>query len=270
MGSMRRSVVALAGGALLLAGCASSTGTTSQQQVQLTPAAAVQAAYSTTTAAGSAKLTMSMVVAAGGQTMTMKASGPLRLDGTRGDITATMSSPQLGGGEVNIHELVYDKTLYMKLGIPGMPDTWFKVDATTLAKTSGLSGLSGATGMGDQFKQLQSLLDVTKVGTETVNGVQTTHYSGSVDATKLSSLLAGTGAASELQSAAATASIPVDVWVDSSGHVVRIRERASMTVKGQSVAVSVQLDLSDFGVAVNVTPPAGAKDLSSLLGSLGG
>lgn len=270
MGSMRRSMVALAGGALLLAGCASSTGTTAPQPAQLSPAAAVKAAYTSTAAAGSAKLSMSMVIAAGGHTMTMKASGPLRLDGTRGDVTATMSSPQFGANDVSIHELVFDKTIYMKLGIPGLPDQWFKIDASTLAKTSGLSGLSGATGMGDQFKQLQSLLDVTKVGTETVNGVQTTHYSGSVDASKLASLLSGTGAGAELQSAAATAAIPVDVWVDSSGHVVQMRERASMTVKGQSVAVSMQLALSDFGVAVNVTPPAGAKDLSSLLGSLGG
>jgi hypothetical protein len=86
---------------------------------------------------------------------------------------------------------------------------------------------------------LRSTSKVRKVGTATIRGVATTHYVARIKAD--------------------TQRVPLDVWVDGSGLVRRLR------VSWQTVDASV--DLFDFGdVNVDVPPSSDTVDLSNLGG----
>jgi hypothetical protein len=68
-----------------------------------------------------------------------------------------------------------------------------------------------------------------------------------------------------------SASIPIDIWVDGDGRIVRMVTATNLDVNGQSVQSDVQVDYFDFGVPVDVTaPPAGqVADLGGLGNTLG-
>ena len=53
------------------------------------------------------------------------------------------------------------------------------------------------------------------------------------------------------------ASIPIDIWVDGDGRIVRMVTATSLDVNGQSVQSDVQVDYFDFGVPVDVHGAAG-------------
>jgi hypothetical protein len=141
-----------------------------------------------------------------------------------------------------------------------MPATWFKVDAGS-ATAQKAAGLAGGPGVDEQLKQLSSLAGITKVGPETLDGVEVTHYSGTLDSKALASMMSGIGAG-----ASASPSVPVDLWIDAQGRMAQLRESLTMTVGSQSVAAVVSMKLSDWGIPISVTAPKGAVDFSTLLG----
>ena len=114
---------------------------------------------------------------------------------------------------------------------------------------------------------------VTRVGSDEVRGVQAMHYHAE---TSLQKVLASLPAAQRQSFEAivksyGSASIPIDIWVDGDGRIVRMVTATSLDVNGQSVQSDVQVDYFDFGVPVDVTvPPAGqVADLGGLGNTLG-
>jgi LppX_LprAFG lipoprotein len=149
---------------------------------------------------------------------------------------------------------------------------WVRADLGALAKKGGLSQLLQTAGNEDPTKALQLLSavgNVTKVGTATVDGVNATEYTGSIDVKKAAAAV-GSSYGKLLRQSKDT-KIPIDVWVGSDGLVRRLRENFSYPVDGTPSTTSLTLSLTDFGVKATITPPAADKTVDfSKLKALGG
>jgi hypothetical protein len=203
-----------------------------------------------------------------------------------------MSVPELAkvmpssGGTLHLDMVLRDMTLYMRMPavltskLPG-GRPWIKLDLAKLASAMGVPGLSsmfGGPGMDDPSQFLQYLRGVsggvTKVGSDSVAGVQTTHYRANIDLAKAIDRLSGTNAAAArrlgemLKSVLSGKSVPVDVWIDSRHYVRRMSFHMNMSMPmGQSMAMSMQLTIPQYGPqAEPQAPPASqVTDLSSLM-----
>jgi hypothetical protein len=182
---------------------------------------------------------------------------------------------------MNISEVLIGDTLYMK--IPALSaelggKTWAKLSLSSMGSLgSTFQSMIDSAKNTDPTSQLQPLLasgDVHKVGTETVDGVQTTHYSGTVDPatafdssqaaknltsaqiTQLKSMLKQSGVTTET----------IDVWVASDG--LPVREQVSAT--SSAGATKVDMHLSGWGAPVSISAPPADQvgDISSLMGGL--
>lgn len=104
------------------------------------------------------------------------------------------------------------------------------------------------------LRLLQSSADLSAVGEEVVAGTHTTHYRGTVDyAAALDALTPELRAQAEqkLVQAGLETSV-VDVWIDDQ-HQLRQFAQESETPSGR---VSVTMTIEEYGVPVNVAPPA--------------
>jgi LppX_LprAFG lipoprotein len=140
---------------------------------------------------------------------------------------------------------------------------WIKIDLRRSGQAGGIdfnSFLRLGAG-GDPTKQVRALRAVGKLhteGTETVRGVSTTHYSGTVDLNKVPG-------GRQLARVAGSSSIPVDVWVDGDGLVRRERWSEKLALGTARTKISTTMDLYDFGAPVVAVPPP-AQDVTDLTG----
>ena len=99
----------------------------------------------------------------------------------------------------------------------------------------------------DQFTTFTSAARVTRHMQETLAGARVTHYVLSVDVAKLPATLPG----KQQLTAAGLTTLPVDMWVDRQGRLIKVAE--NLDVKGQHVATTV--NVGPYNAAVTVTPP---------------
>jgi hypothetical protein len=266
-------VLAVAG----LAACgggksASASGTSGTASVPMVSVADAMAATSQATQKyTSVAMTMKEQVTAQGKQVDISGNGkvswkPLGLD-------MTMSSPDLAaslGGSTAMHMMMSGTTMYM--GFTGNAPAgfkgkhWIKMDLSKNAALASSMNQSNGQDPSTQLKLFTSSGDIKRVGTETVDGVSTTHYAGTVDFAKLAaqqdpqlkSLI-------QQDSKLGVSTMTVDLWVNSQDLPVRMREA---TPAGSSVPLTATIDYSDYGTTpVTVTPPAASDtlDMSSLL-----
>lgn len=191
---------------------------------RVSPIAALRSAEQSTDKADSAKVESSTVM---GSLMSMDAKGNLGwADGLTGTLTMTYTGGTLAdtmraAGSTSMEARYLPDAYYAKMGEKFAQQAdgkhWIKYDYDDLAK---LGGSSGAylkdqiqnTTPNQSVKLLLASGDVTKVGTESVRGQQTTHYAGTVDvadlAAKNSNLTASQLAAMRKQLTAASTSPP--------------------------------------------------------------
>lgn len=259
--------------AVLAAGCGSGGGTLSLDPV------ASAATKTQQTGTYSFDYTASMQVL--GQQLSFSGNG--QSDTTNGRMQMTMDfsglPAQVTQNGSTAEFVLADKVMYLKMPflsgmLPGGKQ-WMKVDLAAAAKKAGTSSL-GSFGQVDPQQWLQQLLastDTKKVGTDTVQGEQMTHYRTTIDPAKaLSKVPAAQRAA--LQKAMkqiGMSSVPVDVWVDGKG----LLRRESLSLDyGQGLGnatMKLTFDMHDFGEPVNVeVPPADQvfDALSALNGGL--
>ena len=159
---------------------------------------------------------------------------------------------------------------------------WIKMDLNALGKQSGID-LSQFTQLGTDPSRMVDWLrtvsgDVTTVGTEKLDGIDTTHYRATVDLSKYPDLVppdqreAVQRAVDQLTKAAHLSSFPVHVWVDEDGLVRQVRAVLTETIQGQTVNVVTTERFYDFGTPVDIQLPAESQvtDISTLAGSVGG
>jgi hypothetical protein len=159
---------------------------------------------------------------------------------------------------------------------------WIKVDLDAVGKQAGID-LSQFTQLGTDPSRMVDWLrsvsgEVTTVGTEKLDGIDTTHYRATVDLSKYPDLVpadqreAVQKAVDQLTKAAHINSFPVHVWVDEGGLVRQVRAVLTEAIQGQTVNVVTTERFYDFGTPVDIQLPAESEvtDISTLAGSVGG
>src|ERR1051325_468762 len=197
---IRRFAIATATGATLmvsLTACLGGNGTSAKgndtgggNSAVLTAASVIQQASQK-----SSKIdTMAIDVTTKSDSMSMHATTRYRIRPTvamKMNIDSmSMRGQQLPGG---MEAILLGHTMYLKMAalsqMMGGGKPWFKVNLNSLGGGSGLNFDSllkqmQQNGPAEQTKMLTASQNVHKVGTETVSGVQTTHYQGSVSASE--------------------------------------------------------------------------------------
>lgn len=209
--------------------------------------------------------------------ISMSMAGAIRTEPLQARLT--ISDINTGGQSVpgDITELVTPRAFYMNMPAlaarTGKP--WIKMTYADLKSASGIDLkqlMSQAQQMqpSQYIEQLAAAGHVREVGKEPVNGTATTHYAGTVS---ISDALAQYPAATRAQLApvmrsAGFTGLDLDIWLDGDGLVRRIH---SASVGGNG-SVTVAMDVSAYGVSVNVTPPPADQtvDLGQLMAGQGG
>jgi len=176
--------------------------------------------------------------------------------------------------------------LYMRLPVltrllPG-GKPWIKMDLNAIGKQAGID-LSQFTQFASDPSRMVDWLrtasgDVTTVGTETIDGVETTHYRATVDLSKYPDLVpadqrdAVRKAVDAITKEAHVSSFPIHVWVGKDGLVRQVRTVLTETIQGQTMNVVTSERFYDFGAPVDIQVPADDQvtDISSLAGGTGG
>lgn len=251
----------------------------------VSPIAALRSAEKSTDKADSAKVRSTTSI---GDLMSMTANGALTWgDGLKGNLTITYTGGQMAelmkkAGTQSMEARYLPDAYYAHMSDTyaqqaGGGKHWIKYSYDDLAKLGGASGsymkdqIQNAT-PNQSVKMLLASGDVKKVGEETISGVHTTHYSGTLNvadlAGKTSDLSAEQLSALKKQlSQAGVTTDTVDIWINDQDLLVKKTEKAD-TANGAMTNTSFY---SDYGVKVTAeAPPAGdTKDFADMLKSGG-
>ncbi|MFP8883320.1 LolA-like protein [Streptomyces mangrovi] len=236
----------------------------------------VRTAHEKTVAAETAKMTLKVRAAMGGQQQTLTGDGAVDLSDGTSDLTV-----EAGGGE-RIEQRVVDETLYQRLPGQareqlGVDKPWISVDLRELA---GSNGSVGGIRVNDPIRGLDYTRalddDATRVGTEEVGGVETTHYRVNVDVDELAG--EDTAEAERLRQQLGD-SLPMHLWLDDQDRIRRQQFEISLdsgaarsnsgsqdrsrsqppSREAQEAKVRTTVEFSDFGTEVEVSPPPAEK-----------
>lgn len=265
---MRTSIPVAGLGALLLA--AGAVGCGSEQSPEMTPAAAVAKAAKNTEDITSLRYRMSGTVPESGQ---VKGEASMRLKPTIA-MSMKMTAPAQGATEAVEIRLV-DKAMYIGGGAEMAKEmdgkTWMKFDLSGSKAGKDLDQL-GSANQAEQNPAAESTFltgakDVKKVGSEKVEGVETTHYTGTVTLKDLRASLKDAKADSREQREKSIKQyeklgvdkLTMDMWVDGDDHTKQFRMKGDAD-KGP---LDMTITFLDYNKPVNVTAPP-AKDVADL------
>jgi hypothetical protein len=282
-------VIALSGVAACSSSGSGSSGkdgkASGRSATHVSPVAVLRTAEKSTDGADSAKVESTTAM---GSLMSMKADGALGWsDGLAGNLTITYTGGTMADtmrqlGTTSMQARYLPDAYYAKMGEKFAQRAggkhWIRYGYADLADLGGSSGAylkdqMQNTTPNQSVKLLLASGDVKKVGTEKVRGVNTTHYSGTVDvadlAGKNSNLSASqlAGLKKQLTQAGVTTET-VDIWVDGQDLLVKKVEKGEMST-GRYTQTAYY---SDYGVKVSATrPPASdTEDFKELLKQQGG
>ncbi|MDQ4095365.1 MAG: hypothetical protein M3174_04065 [Actinomycetota bacterium] len=232
------------------------------------------------------KMSTQMPEAAGGGAMTGTGSGAYDYEAKTGYLTVTMTQealPQLG--EMTMKTIMDLPFMYMNMTdmlrqyggeLPPQMKPWIRVNINEIGEQVGIDlGALMRFGQSDASSQAlytQGVVEVEEVGEEEVRGKPATHYSSMVDFDKLLETDLPEDVRSSLETVVrmmGTSRIPMDVWLDSSGRMVRQRLEMPMPLgpSGETLTNIVDTTYFDFGTDVEVDLPPERKvmDFEELL-----
>lgn len=264
---MKRIAAAIVGSVFVLGACGGS-GTSSN------PLGAIVLAAEKTQEAGSARVWMDMEMDGPTGASTTTGEGVFDMAAEQGQMTMEMDMVDAPAGTPGLGttEAVFDGTvMYMK--IPGLSaqlpgsKPWLSVDLQQVGEEVGVDmGALIQAGGSDPTQSLQYLRgasgDVETVGEEEVRGIDTTHYRASISFDKIveqapADLRDRLEPTIELlKEWAGSDEMPVEVWIDDEGRMVRQRqsfEYAAGPAAGTSMKMT--MEMYDFGVDVDVDIP---------------
>jgi LppX_LprAFG lipoprotein len=237
------------------------------------------AAAAKTRATGSGRFAMTVTVEGGATLGTVSGTGVF--EGRRARMALDLSGLEQGAVGGKLHLVFDDLDFYVSFP-PEIAEAlpagrqWLKLDLAALGKEQGfdLEQLAQAA-RGDPSQSLDYLGaasdDFEEVGTETVRGVETTHYTGTIDLEKLAAQAPAAMRSSYRQAieVSGVKTVPVNVWLDHDGMARRVRY--DMPLPGQEGSVTSTIELYDFGIEVDVQPPSpdSTVDLGHLIGGTG-
>jgi hypothetical protein len=225
----------------------------------------------------------------GGSFQTRNHTGSMSMSMSLG---ALGSNPQvqqaLGGSSLRIDEVLNHLTVYMKLPsalaskLPG-GKPWWKINIARAASSLGLPGLStlASNPAGNDPSQMLGYLRASSghfsnLGKATVGGVETTHYSASIDFNKIpehfppSERKAVQQTLNTFKNMAGLDALPVNVWIDQHQLVRRMAFAFNehLASIGQ-MHLSMRMDFTDYGPqpAPSLPPASQVTDITSLAGA---
>ncbi|HET6510532.1 MAG TPA: hypothetical protein VFG42_27295 [Baekduia sp.] len=237
-----------------------------------------QAAETTSSQKGGIAVTLKGGASVAGQDVPMEGSGVQDRAGKKGKFSFTT---QVGGKSMKIDEVMVDQVIYMRSDLfsqlPG-GKPWMKLDLRAAAAKQGIDldalGNGATQDPTAALDYLKGAGTSKKVGTATINGTKTTQYHVDVDLRKAASKNSDPDAKKSVEKLIQTSGVqtlPVDVWVDDQHLVRREKVAYSADIKGEKTSFDFTIDLTKFGVDVDVkAPPADqVSDISDLLSQAG-
>jgi hypothetical protein len=268
---MRRLGLVVAALAIALSACSSGgSGATSSSSSSQPPTATVPAPVATGSRAASliaasvdkaaerqnARMSGHVTIETGGETRTLPLDGALDFRSGAFEFAFDLSRLGVPGRDGAIRARMVDRVMYVSFGelegeagraLSKLLDgkAWVKLDLASLGQ-----GADNATGgglaqadPGGVLDLLRDIGDVETIGPETLRGVPTTHYRGTIDG----------------------APAPVDVWVDGDGQTRKV----AATVDRAGIKVDTEMEYYDFGVKLDVSAPPADEvlDFSDVFGN---
>ena len=269
--ALRFAAIFLVAPALALGGCTSSAGDNAESSPSEAATTAAAAPVTSTAAApqdaaGLAKtvqeatqklstLSFTSEVSAAGQVIS--GSGQQKM--SNGKLEAAKISQSMGEmGQMDI--IIVDGKVYLKLppalGVTTDAQPWVEVSENSsnpviATMWSSLKPTLETSPVNTYSSFIEATSSVTLVGPETLDGVETSHYSVVIDPGKLP---AGSQEKAQLE-AAGLDSIPTDMWIDKSGRPVKMVQK--LDVQGQ--AMSTTMTFGDYDAAVDISAPAAGE-----------
>ncbi|MFF8776868.1 LppX_LprAFG lipoprotein [Streptomyces sp. NPDC015140] len=267
--SVRVPVGASVAALLLAAGAVGCSGGTDESP-KMTPAAAVAKAAKNTEEIDSIRYRMTGRTPEEGR---VKAEAQMRIKPTLA-MSMKMTALDQGAGASAEIRLV-DKAMYIGGGAEAAKEmdgkSWMKFDLSALGAGEELDQL-GSASQADKNPATESTFltgakDVEKVGTETVDGVETTHYKGTVTVAELEKTLAGEDKATrekrqkslEQYEKLGVDKLNMDLWIDGDDRTKQFRMRGQAD-KGP---LDMTFTFLGFNEPVKVAAPP-AKDTMDL------
>jgi hypothetical protein len=238
-----------------------------------TPSEVVLAAASSSAEAATANFSLQVDATAAGQNVSVSGDG--QMDSARGALAMDLTTEVPGREPVSMRQVVVDGIVYLS-GIPGAPEgQWVQVSLEELGGVSG-SQFGGGSDPAQQLQLLQQVSDdVQEAGTEEINGVPTTKYTGTVDLQK-----AADAAEQQAPGSAATlkqqyeqlglTTVPFEVFIDEDGRPARMTTTVSGSMQGQDLKVVSTIDFTEWGTDVDIQAPADAVPLAEVTGGTQG
>ncbi|MER6092845.1 LppX_LprAFG lipoprotein [Streptomyces bluensis] len=275
--SMRRKVTGAALAALLLSGgavaCGTETGSDSakEESPKMTPAAAVAKAAKNVEDITSLSYRMTGEVPEEGR---IEAEAQMSMKPT---VAMSMKMTALDQAEANEVEIrLVDKAMYLDGGAEAAKEMdgkrWIKFDMDALGKDAGALGGESLGATADKNPAQESTLltgskDVKEVGAETIDGVETTHYQGTVTLDQFRKSLKGEDKATREQREKAIEqyedmgldSLTMHMWIDDEDHTKQFRMKGDAD-KGP---LDMTITFLDYNKPVTVEAPP-AKDTMDL------
>ncbi|MER7482987.1 DUF1396 domain-containing protein [Streptomyces sp. NPDC126510] len=265
---MRTSIPAAGACALLLA--AGAVGCGSEQSPEMTPAAAVAKAAKNTEDITSLQYRLKGTVPESGR---VEGEASMRLKPTVA-MSMKMTAPDQAAGE-SVEIRLVDKAMYLGGGAEMAKEMdgkrWLKFDLSGSEAGKDLDKM-GSPSQAEQNPAAESTFltgakDVKKVGSEKVEGVETTHYTGTVTLADLRTSLKDEKAETRKQREKSIKQyeklgvdkFTMDMWVDGEDHTKQFR------MKGQADKGPMDMTITflDYNKPVTVTAPP-AKDVADL------
>ncbi|MEV4253439.1 DUF6612 family protein [Spirillospora sp. NPDC049652] len=177
-----------------------------------------------------------------------------------------MGGKSLAGNGGGMEMVMVDRVLYMKSPAfarlsQGKP--WVKVTASELGAASGqnfdqLLDQQKQADPSDQVKKLTASKDVHEVGKETVNGVETTHYAGTVSVQEMTAKLPAEQRDRQLKNfqKLGVQTLVFDLWVDGKQLPAKVvvKTPADATTK-----MNTSVTYSDWNAPVTVSAPPASE-----------
>jgi hypothetical protein len=234
---VRLASVFLAASFLLIACAKTPDATVEQTNHQTDPVAMIQAASGKVLDAGAMHLTFEMKISVLGQTIMGTGEGEVSLKELEQHLSFHLGGIQGMPGDLEMEEILDGHVLYLRSSalqqVPGLTTDWISMDLNRIVP--GFESLTSmGTGQSDPsaaFGYLRGVKDAQLVGSEEIGGVQTTHYSGTLDlddaAKRLPARLQAQyrAAIQKLKGALSSVTMPFDVWIDGDGRLRRMSYR---------------------------------------------
>jgi hypothetical protein len=212
----------------------------------------VAQAATSSTKQSSEHMTLTGRIDAGGEIVTMTGDGDFRNDPARGAMTMTVSmrAHSYTMRTITDGQRVYLSSDLFKAELPA-GKTWMSLDLAKASSALGV-GFGSATTQSPTsvLDQLKGSGGIAKIGTDTIDAVQTTHYRGVVDPDKITKI--------EKALHTTVSYEPFDVWVDGQGLVRRLTMSYSQSASGAIPAASsvMTISFSNYGENVDTSVPS--------------